>query len=448
MGGHGSGFTREKRLVNSQLGRNKSRDAIISQTALPAGDSFVIPNLSGVEHELKEGGTSLGTAGSVLFLNSTGNINEDNTNFFWDDTNNRLGLGINAPLDKLHIKGGDIRIDQPGGLTRSIGFDFEAEGLFSNLEMDASAVLRLKNARTAGTGDISIESSVIEASRIRLLTNNTEILTVAWNGKVGIGVTAPDAKLDIAGTIMLKEQAEADADIEGKGQIWVNTATPNELFFTDDAGTDFRLGTGGESTTVTDTASIDLTLTGSAIKGDVLPAGVDHDALNNFAANEHIDWTNASNNFKTTGTMEVDNSAVFNESGADKDFRIEGDTEINLLFVDASTDRVGFGSAAPDGRLEIETETDEGTEALTIDQNDADQAFIDFQGTEDNTDPPSAGNITTLGSGTDSLSDTVAGPLAHEVGMTSGWTHDRMIRIEIDGTEHWIPAYKWVEEMI
>jgi len=38
---------------------------------------------------------------------------------------------------------------------------------------------------------------------------------------------------------------------------------------------------------------------------------------------------------------------VFNESGADKDFRIEGDTEPNLFFTDASTDRVGVGTGAP-----------------------------------------------------------------------------------------------------
>lgn len=45
------------------------------------------------------------------------------------------------------------------------------------------------------------------------------------------------------------------------------------------------------SVTVSDTASIDLTLAGNNISGVVLPAGVDHDSLLNFVANEHIDWT-------------------------------------------------------------------------------------------------------------------------------------------------------------
>lgn len=43
------------------------------------------------------------------------------------------------------------------------------------------------------------------------------------------------------GVIFLTEQADAEADVEAKGQIWVNTATPNELWFTDDTGTDFQL---------------------------------------------------------------------------------------------------------------------------------------------------------------------------------------------------------------
>jgi len=47
------------------------------------------------------------------------------------------------------------------------------------------------------------------------------------------------------GVIYIQEQADANNDVAGYGQLWVNTATPNELYFTDDAGTDFQLGVGG-----------------------------------------------------------------------------------------------------------------------------------------------------------------------------------------------------------
>ena len=44
--------------------------------------------------------------------------------------------------------------------------------------------------------------------------------------------------------ITLKEQAAADTDTAAYGQIWVKTATPNELYFTTDAGNDIQLTTG------------------------------------------------------------------------------------------------------------------------------------------------------------------------------------------------------------
>jgi hypothetical protein len=47
--------------------------------------------------------------------------------------------------------------------------------------------------------------------------------------------------LSIGSSIFLTEKADADADVAGKGQIWVDTATANVLYFTDDAGTDFAI---------------------------------------------------------------------------------------------------------------------------------------------------------------------------------------------------------------
>ena len=56
----------------------------------------------------------------------------------------------------------------------------------------------------------------------------------------------------------------------------------------------------------------------------------------------------------TSGNTSLDGgSFVFNESGADKDFRVEGDTQANLFFADASTDRVGIGTNAPDMLLDV-----------------------------------------------------------------------------------------------
>ena len=56
-----------------------------------------------------------------------------------------------------------------------------------------------------------------------------------------------------------------------------------------------------------------------------------------------------------TGDISFDGGTfVFNESGADKDFRIEGDTAANLFIADASTDRIGIGTATPSHLLDVE----------------------------------------------------------------------------------------------
>jgi hypothetical protein len=63
---------------------------------------------------------------------------------------------------------------------------------------------------------------------------------------------------------------------------------------------------------------------------------------------------------------------VVNEQGADADTRIEGDTDANLLFVDASTDRVGIGTGTPaqlldvDGTAIIQTLMTDASTELTI----------------------------------------------------------------------------------
>tara|TARA_X000001388_G_scaffold44904_1_gene31912 strand:- start:3038 stop:5356 length:2319 start_codon:yes stop_codon:yes gene_type:complete len=51
------------------------------------------------------------------------------------------------------------------------------------------------------------------------------------------------------------------------------------------------------------------------------------------------------------------NETNFNEGGADVDFRVEGDTDANLLFVDAGNDKVYIGAATGDGKFEVENGT-------------------------------------------------------------------------------------------
>lgn len=57
--------------------------------------------------------------------------------------------------------------------------------------------------------------------------------------------------------------------------------------------------------------------------------------------------------FQNVPDMSISGTFVFNDAGADKDFRAEGDTDANLLFLDASTDRVGVGTNTPTTKLQV-----------------------------------------------------------------------------------------------
>jgi hypothetical protein len=68
--------------------------------------------------------------------------------------------------------------------------------------------------------------------------------------------------------------------------------------------------------------------------------------------------TNSGNQAGSFTTLNTSGAVVFNDAGADVDFRVEGDTDANLLFVDASTDRVGIGTNAPTSILTVGKTTD------------------------------------------------------------------------------------------
>jgi hypothetical protein len=62
-----------------------------------------------------------------------------------------------------------------------------------------------------------------------------------WVDTAG-ALTWDGTSLSVDGPVFLQERAAAAADVAGYSQIWAKNTTPSELWFTDDAGTDYRLG--------------------------------------------------------------------------------------------------------------------------------------------------------------------------------------------------------------
>jgi len=99
----------------------------------------------------------------------------------------------------------------------------------------------------------------------------------------------------------------------------------------------------------------------------------------------------AANQFNiATGGVErvkIDSTAViFNETGANVDFRIEGDTGTHLFFLDAGNDRVGINTTSPQTLLHMESSADT---ILRVTSADGSAAFLDLGDASD----PDGGRI-------------------------------------------------------
>jgi hypothetical protein len=96
-------------------------------------------------------------------------------------------------------------------------------------------------------------------------------------------------------------------------------------------------------------------------------------------------------------TLNTSGAVVFNDAGADVDFRVEGDTEANLLFVDASTDRIGIGTASPAVAFDVVGQVRASTGILFGSDTAAANALDDY---EEGIFTPTAFGETTAGTTT------------------------------------------------
>jgi len=146
-------------------------------------------------------------------------------------------------------------------------------------------------------------------------------------------------------------------------------------------------------------------------------AGNDRVGIMNASPSVELDVTGA---IKASGAIDFDGGGfTFNDSGASVDFRAETNTLTHALFIDGSADKIGLGTSGPTSAfVTIDQASSTGAIAvLTLDQGDADQEFIRFDGS---TASDQSASLTT---------DTTVGSLTGH------------IRVNINGTDFWIPYY-------
>lgn len=126
----------------------------------------------------------------------------------------------------------------------------------------------------------------------------------------------------------------------------------------------------------TDVAAAKVTLTGTTLAA----SGTDSNI--NVTITPKGSGSLSTSKLSATGDVSFDGGQfVFNESGADKDFRVEGDTNENLLFVDASTDRIGINTQTPTEKVDIRDPTNTTVKILASDLANGNYSQVIFQTT-------------------------------------------------------------------
>ena len=304
-------------------------------------------------------GEANGTSKAVaLTLSASGT----DTNYGLIVSAGNVGIGITAPVPLLHVYGNstETTFSDAG----AVGMTIEQDG-----DGDAALSFLLTGIRRWLVG---VDHS--DADKFKISTGDTNLqtgtkLTIDSDGNVGIGTATPSAKLDVdevadgiglrvrrndsstsvplvkfiddstgndgpsvleiqndvtdglqpslmisGGSISLKEQADAPGDTAAYGQLWVKTATPNELYFTTDAGNDIQL-TSGTAAGDADTAHLGVAQSFTAHKTftddtqAIFGTGSDlkiyHDGSNSYIDEEG------------TGSLIINSSQVAIKGGAD-----------------------------------------------------------------------------------------------------------------------------------
>jgi hypothetical protein len=154
---------------------------------------------------------------------------------YFDSTSNKLSTKNNAgTVAEYTTNSGSQTLTNKTLTTPTINVLDNAFNLKDNADNTKIAVFQLSGITTGTTRTITIPNSSFTMGTLSNVSEDTSPTLGGLLAGGGFDQTG-------MGTISMTEQAAANADVAGDGQVWIKTATPNELWFTDDAGTDFQV---------------------------------------------------------------------------------------------------------------------------------------------------------------------------------------------------------------
>lgn len=185
------------------------------------------------------GGAPVLTTGSIAFSNGS-TLTQDNANFFWDDTNNRLGIGTNAPTDRITVLGGGIyakgaiggnilQLVNSSNVTALTVDNSNARLLARSINLTTPTYAFLLTGSTYGLGQSGTQVSLI-ANSVAVLAASSSLITVAnavnfaFNATTGTKLgTATNQKLSFWNATPIVQPTTA---VAGGAFITGSTAQP------------------------------------------------------------------------------------------------------------------------------------------------------------------------------------------------------------------------------
>jgi hypothetical protein len=345
------------------------------------------------------------TTGSVLFVAASGKLTQDNTNLFWDDSNNTLEIGdpqtaagggggvtslrvddaieFDATTlgpnfdDTLHVGGIAMRSTTEAAL--DYGFVFRSPGgyIFEDVPGDVVTWRLIISSNGNSNFGMAASSTKSPASLLEV-TGNFSVGSESWNG----ATAAPTNGAAIEGNVYIGTQSGSEklhvfstttrVLIEGSGVTsagWSIKTNGSARWtgYTPSGSADFRLSDGSDRVFLLNGGNFGLGISPTEIlhiyaTNPYLLIDSNGTGANGvkFQLNGTLRWT-LGNPTTDAGLRFLDSSSnsilylgqtgsetVFNDSQVDCDFRIEGDSISHLIFTDATatTENIALLAAA------------------------------------------------------------------------------------------------------
>ena len=180
--------------------------------------------------------------------------------------------------------------------------------------------------------------------RVSGQTKSHLLFVDARSWRVGLGTSAPSQLLDVRGSAMFnKGKADKDFRVESRNR--------SHMLFVDAGKNAVAIGGTGVPAT-----GDNLDVRGSALFNG---GKASYDFRVASDRQSHMLFVDASSDRVGIGTstpgamLDVRGSAFFNIGQADADFRVASDGQSHMLFVDASSDHVGIKTSTPAATLDV-----------------------------------------------------------------------------------------------